>query len=479
MAEIGTRFAPSPTGHLHLGGARTAVFNWLLARHFGGKFCLRIEDTDLLRSKQEYTDSILASMRWLGLDWDGDLIYQTQRTDIYNAYVDKLLASGHAYWCSCSREEVEAMREEARAKGSKPRYNGHCRDLNCGPGPDHCVRLRIPDTGRVSFTDLVKGPIAVDVQELDDFVIRRADGMPTYNMAVVVDDHEMGLTHIIRGDDHISNTPKQILLYQALDIPVPQFGHVPMILGKDKQKLSKRHGAKAVIEYEKDGLLPEALVNYLARLGWSHGDQELFTRDELISFFDGTSLNPSAACFDDVKLAWCNAQYMRGLPLVDLARKVAPFVERVGLPVPSQQRLETLCVLFRERASDLLGLAESFRPLLIPAEALAYAEKGRAKHFTPAAALHLKKLADIFAAVSPFESEPVNAALNAYVEENGLRFKEVAPPLRTALMGFMGGSHLNEIMAFLGKDETLARLKRAEDLSLQAGANDGGSHGTV
>ncbi|MBO4368523.1 MAG: glutamate--tRNA ligase, partial [Desulfovibrio sp.] len=279
MASVVTRFAPSPTGHLHLGGARTAIFNWLLARHFGGTFRLRIEDTDLLRSKQEYTDSILASMRWLGLNWDGELVYQTKRTELYNAYVEKLLASGHAYYCSCTAEEVEAMRVKAKASGLKPRYDGHCRDLGLGPGNGRCVRLRVPDTGRIVFDDLVKGSIATDVKELDDMVIRRADGMPTYNMAVVVDDHEMGLTHIIRGDDHVSNTPKQILLYEALGLPVPRFGHVPMILGKDKQKLSKRHGAKAVIEYEKDGLLPEALVNYLARLGWSHGDQELFTMD--------------------------------------------------------------------------------------------------------------------------------------------------------------------------------------------------------
>ena len=466
MSHVVTRFAPSPTGHLHLGGARTAIFNWLLARHFGGKFCLRIEDTDLLRSKQEYTDSILASMRWLGLDWDGELIYQTQRTDLYNAYVDRLLASGHAYWCGCSPDEVEAMRERARAAGQKPRYDGHCRDLGLGPGEGRCVRLRIPDTGRIVFDDLVKGPIATDVQELDDMVIRRADGMPTYNMAVVVDDHEMGLTHIIRGDDHVSNTPKQILLYQALGLPVPRFGHVPMILGKDKKKLSKRHGAKAVIEYEKDGLLPAALVNYLARLGWSHGDQELFTMEELISYFDGTSLNPSAACFDDEKLAWCNAHYMRNMPLEELCALVRPFVARAGLGELSVERLQPLCLMFRERASDLLGLAESFRPLLVSADALEYAEKDRKKHFTAQGARHLEALSALFAACSPFEAAAVEATLNAYVADNGLRFKEVAPPVRTALMGFMGGSHLNEIMAFLGREETVARLERARQLCI-------------
>ena len=340
-----TRFAPSPTGHLHIGGARTAIFCWLLARHFGGRFHLRIEDTDLLRSKQEYTDSILASMRWLGLDWDGDLTYQTQRADVYNRYVDKLLETGHAYWCSCTPEEVDAMREEARQNGLKPRYNGRCRDKNIGPGEGHCVRLKAPMAGKVVFDDLVKGKIAVDVAELDDMVIRRADGMPTYNMAVVVDDYEMGITHVIRGDDHVSNTPRQILIYEALGLPVPHFGHVPMILGPDRQKLSKRHGARAVIEYQQDGLLPQALVNYLVRLGWSHGNQELFTKDELIEYFDGTNLNPAAAAFDPAKLEWCNAHFMRELPLPELAALVAPFVEAAGLGSLPLAKLEPLCVM--------------------------------------------------------------------------------------------------------------------------------------
>ncbi|MBQ7617668.1 MAG: glutamate--tRNA ligase [Desulfovibrio sp.] len=464
MSQVVTRFAPSPTGHLHLGGARTAIFNWLLARHFGGKFCLRIEDTDLLRSKQEYTDSILASMRWLGLDWDGELIYQTKRTELYNSYVEELLAKGQAYYCSCSPEEVEAMRERARATGQKPRYDGHCRDLGLGPGAGRCVRLRLPDSGRVVFDDLVKGPIATEVQELDDMVIRRADGMPTYNMAVVVDDHEMGLTHIIRGDDHVSNTPKQILIYQALNLPVPRFGHVPMILGKDKKKLSKRHGAKAVIEYEKDGLLPSALVNYLARLGWSHGDQEIFSLEELIKYFDGTSLNPSAACFDDEKLAWLNAHYLRDLPLETLAKEVQPFVASEGFSELSLERIIPLCVMFRERASDLLGLAQSFRPLLLPSSELSYVAKDQKKHFTRAGAVHLEEFAKLLSKVEPFSADQIETCLNSYVEERGLRFKEVAPPLRTALMGFMGGSYLKDIMAFLGKDESLRRLERARSL---------------
>lgn len=461
MSQVVTRFAPSPTGHLHLGGARTAIFSWLLARHFNGLFHLRIEDTDLLRSRQEYTDSILASMRWLGLDWDGQVTYQTQRADLYNQYVDRLLESGHAYWCSCTPEEVEAMRETARQQGLKPRYNGHCRELGLGPGEGRCVRLKAPREGKIVFDDLVKGRIAVDAAELDDMVIRRADGMPTYNMAVVVDDHEMGVTHVIRGDDHVSNTPRQILLYEALGLPVPRFGHVPMILGPDRQKLSKRHGARAVIEYESDGLLPEALMSYLARLGWSHGDQELFTPKELVEYFDGNNLNPASAGFDPAKLDWCNSKFMRQLPLADLAARVKPFVAAEGLEPGSGARLEALCLMFRERASNLKSLAESFRPLLTAANELEYVEKDAKKHFSASGAEHLKALGEIFAALQNFDAASIEEALNDYVADNGLKFKEVAPPLRTALMGFMGGSHLNEIMSFLGKDETLARLARA------------------
>jgi glutamyl-tRNA synthetase len=461
MSDVITRFAPSPTGHLHIGGARTAIFSWLMARHYGGRFYLRIEDTDTLRSKQEYTDAILASMQWLGLDWDGEPIFQTRRTELYNNVVDRLLGTGHAYWCACAPEEVEAMREVARQNGTKPRYNGKCRELSLGPGLGRCVRLKIPLAGKVVFDDMVKGRIAVDVGELDDMVIRRADGMPTYNLAVVADDHDMGITHVIRGDDHISNTPRQILIYQSLELPVPRFGHVPMILGHDRQKFSKRHGARSVIEYERDGLLPQALVSYLARLGWSHGNQELFSRKELIDYFDGNNLNPAAAAFDPAKLEWTNAQFMRGLPLVELAGLAAPFVYREGFEDIPTERLTALCLLFRERAADLSALAASFRPLLVPAAALGLNEKDAAKHLTDAGKNHLRGLLEALRGFEPFEAAALNDALNRYVAANSLTFKQVAPPLRTALMGFMGGTHLNEIMAFLGREETLNRIGRA------------------
>lgn len=463
MPDVVTRFAPSPTGHLHIGGARTAIFNWLLARHFDGRFYLRIEDTDMLRSKQEYTDAILASMEWLGLDWDGPQVRQTQRTKLYNSLVDRLLASGHAYWCGCTPKEVEAIREQARRDGAKPRYNGKCRERGFGPGKGRCVRLKIQLEGKTVFDDMVKGRIAVDVGELDDMVLRRADGMPTYNMAVVADDNDMGVTHVIRGDDHVSNTPRQILIYQALGLPIPRFGHIPMILGHDRQKLSKRRGARSVIEYRRDGLLPEALVSCLARLGWSHGNQELFTKEELVRYFDGVNLNPAAAAFDPAKLEWTNGQFLRGMPLAELASLVAPFVREEGLDDVPEEQLVSLCRLFRERSPDLRALARSFRPLLVPAAGLDVNGKDAAKHLTDAGKAHLRSIAEVFSACDPFDAATINKALNSYVVDNNLTFKQVAPPLRTALMGFMGGSHLNDIMDFIGREETLARLARAEN----------------
>ncbi|MEG2172651.1 MAG: glutamate--tRNA ligase [Desulfovibrionaceae bacterium] len=459
MTKVVTRFAPSPTGHLHIGGARTAIFCWLLARHFGGQYFLRIEDTDVERSRQEYTDSILASMLWLGLDWDGELVYQTQRTDLYNAYVDTLLASGHAYWCACTPDEVDAMREDARAKGLKPRYDGRCRTRNVGPGEGHCVRLKAPLTGRVVFDDLVKGTIAVDVAELDDMILRRSDGMPTYNMAVVVDDYEMGVTHVIRGDDHVSNTPKQILIYEALGLPLPRFGHVPMILGPDKQKLSKRHGARAVIEYQQDGLLPQALVNYLVRLGWSHGDQELFSLEELKTLFDGTSLNAAPSAFDPDKLHWLNAQYLRATPAAELAALTKPFVDAAfGGKAYAAERLEGAVGLYRERANSLVELAAAVQSLLVTAADLVFDPAAKAKALKDNALTHVAALRAAFAVLTPFDAPTLEACMHTYVEQGGFKFKQVGPPVRLALTGSLGGPHLPDVMALLGREESLARL---------------------
>ncbi len=456
--KVVTRFAPSPTGHLHIGGGRTAIFCWLLARHFGGEFRLRIEDTDTERSKQEYTDSILASMKWLGLDWDGDLTYQSQRKDVYNKYVDKLLETGHAYYCDCSVEEVEAMREVARAKGEKPRYNGKCRERGLGYAEGRAVRLKVPAEGRVVFDDMVKGPIAVDVNELDDMVLRRADGMPTYNMAVVVDDYEMGVTHVVRGDDHVSNTPKQILIYQALGLTVPTFGHVPMILGPDKQKLSKRHGARAVVEYQQDGLLPEALVNYLVRLGWSHGDQEIFSLQELVKLFDGKNLNSSAAAFDPDKLQWLNGYYLKHTPLDKAVELTRPFIEKSGLSLDGKNA-EAAISLYIERASNLNDLAEQVKPYLQNIEDVVFEEKalnaldGQGK----------EQIKNVLSLVrdTEFTAENLEHVIHDYVETSGVKFKLVGTPLRSALIGLAGGPSIHLIMFALGKAETIKRLERA------------------
>ncbi len=464
MSTIVTRFAPSPTGHLHIGGARTALFCWLLARHFGGQFLLRIEDTDTERSRKEYTDSILASMRWLGLTWDGELTYQSQRADVYTGYVDKLLQSGHAYWCECSPETVEAMREEARQKGLKPRYNGCCREKKLGPGAGRVVRLKAPLEGSVVFEDMVKGFIATSVEELDDMVLRRSDGMPTYNMAVVVDDHEMGITHVMRGDDHVPNTPKQILIYQALGLKLPIFGHVPMILGPDRQKLSKRHGARAVIEYEEDGLLPQALINCLVRLGWSRGDQELFTLEELVRHFDGNNLNGSPSAFDPDKLEWLNAHYLRETPPHELVRLVKNFVLAASQELPAEEQLEKLVLLFRERATNLKILAALIHTMLCPAQELSFDPKAVEKNLKPEGKAHLAALEPLFAATRPFTKEALDATLQSYIADNGLSFKQVGPALRLALSASQGGPHLPDMMEVLGPEAVSERLLHAQTL---------------
>ena len=464
MTKIITRFAPSPTGHLHIGGARTAIFCWLMARNSGGKFYLRIEDTDRERSLQEYTDSILDSMRWLGLDWDGEPVYQHTRMDLYNTYIDRLLDSGHAYWCDCTPEAVEAMREEAREKGLKPKYNGCCRERGLGPGPSRVVRFKAPLDGQTVVDDMVKGAVTVDNAEMDDMVLRRPDNTPTYNLAVVVDDAEMGITHVLRGDDHLTNTPRQILIYQALGLPLPKFGHVPMILGPDKQKLSKRHGAKAVIEYQKDGLLPEALVNYLVRLGWSHGDDEIFTLRELIDKFPKGRLSASPSAFDPEKLAWLNAQHLKLTAPDRLAELLTPFLAELDLNAPAPALLATLIELFRERATGLKDMAEAMRFMLIPAARHDYDQAAVDKALTPEGRGHVAALADGLRGLNEFTAENIHAVMHDYVENNGLKMKQVGPPLRVALVGALAGPGLPEIMAWLGKEESLTRLARAVEL---------------
>jgi glutamyl-tRNA synthetase len=461
MQPLVTRFPPSPTGFLHIGGARTALFNWLLARQHNGTFVLRIEDTDRARSTQEMTDAILEGMTWLGMDWDEGPYFQSERTDIYNRYVDQLLETGHAYYCQCTPEEVEAMREKARKEGRKPKYDGTCRERGLGPGPGRVVRFKAPLTGKTVYDDLIKGPVAVDNQELDDFIIRRADGSPIYHMSVVVDDALMKVTHIIRGDDHESNTPKQVLLYKALGFTVPQFGHVPMILGPDKKKLSKRHGATSVMLYKDMGYLPEAMINYLARLGWSHGDQEIFSRDELIRYFSTDHLGKSASVFDMDKLNWLNAHYIKEADPERLASILAWHFERMGHSGLDTNYLKAIVPLYQPRAKTMQEMADQALFFILDSEAIEYDPKAVDKFLQPKDREHLDLLKARFAALDTFDLQSLEGVAAAYLEEQGIKFKAIAQPIRVALTGRTVSPGLFETMEVLGREETLARMERA------------------
>jgi glutamyl-tRNA synthetase len=464
MSRIVTRFAPSPTGFLHIGGARTALFSWLLARSLGGEFRLRIEDTDRERSTQEAIDAILDAMRWLGLEHDGEVVYQSRRAERHNEVIDQLVASGHAYWCDCSKERVDEMRERARAAGRKPKYDGSCREKGLGPDCGGVVRFKTPLAGSVAYDDMVKGPSAVNVEELDDLILRRSDGGPTYNLAVVVDDHDMDVTHVLRGDDHVANTYRQIPIYQAMGWDVPRFGHVPMILGPDKKKLSKRHGALSVMEYEKMGYLPEAVVNYLVRLGWSHGDQEVFSVEELQKLFTTETLSSSPSVFDIQKLDWLSGQYMQQADPDRLAREVERVVvmelgedEAAHL---NMNRLRGAVPLLQPRARHLVDLAEQARMFLVPSAFLHFDEKAVHKFLTPEARELLDGLRTRLAGISPWKEEEIEQCMRAFIEERELAFKVLAQPVRVAVTGSTKSPGLFETLAVLGRDETLERLRR-------------------
>ena len=359
MAKIRTRFPPSPTGYLHIGGARTALFNWLFARQQGGTFVLRIEDTDVARSTEENTRVILEGLQWLGLDWDEGPFFQTQRLDFYRRYVRELLDGGQAYYCHCTPELLEQKRGQARAEGRKPKYDGTCRDQGLGPAPGAAVRLKAPSSGVTRLDDLIKGPVVFQNEELDDLILARGDGMPTYHLAVVVDDITMDITHVIRGDDHVNNTPKQIQIYQALGHPLPQYAHVPMILGPDKTKLSKRHGAVSVLAYREMGILPEALINTLVRLGWAHGDEEIFSREEMIAKFSLEQVGKSAGIFNPEKLLWLNSHYLKESSDEKLAGLVAPFIEARGHPTDDFSYLARVAGTLKARSKTLVEMAEA------------------------------------------------------------------------------------------------------------------------
>ncbi|CAM3589367.1 glutamate--tRNA ligase [Bordetella sputigena] len=462
-SRVRTRFAPSPTGYLHLGGARTALFSWAFARHHGGVFILRIEDTDVERSTPEAVQAILDSMDWLGMQPDEGPFYQMRRMDRYREVVAQMLAAGTAYHCYCMPEEVEAMRERARAQGLKPRYDGTWRPEpgktlpSIPEGRQPVVRFKNPLTGVTAWNDMVKGPISFDNGELDDLIIARPDGTPTYNFCVVVDDWDMGITHVLRGDDHVNNTPRQINILRALGAELPEYGHVPMILGPDGEKLSKRHGAVSVMEYDKDGYLPEAMINYLARLGWSHGDDELFTREQLVEWFDTRHLSKSASQWDPKKLNWVNAHYLRQMADAELAARVAPrIVSRGGDPAAAD--LTAVMALLKDRAETLEQLADGAMLFCGPFEG-APAELA-AQHLTETARDALRDFA-AEASNAEWSKDALSAAIKRVLAARGMKMPQLAIPLRVAVTGQTQTPAIDAVLALLGKDKVLQRLQRA------------------
>jgi glutamyl-tRNA synthetase len=451
---------------LHIGGARTAIFNWLLARHAKGKFILRLEDTDMARSTREMTEEILKAMHWLGLDWDEGPYYQSQRFDLYHEHIEYLLQTGKAYYCDCTPEEVEAMREKARQRGEKPKYDGKCRERGLGPGKDRVVRLKSPLIGETGFEDMIRGFNSVSNQELDDFVLRRADNTPTYNLAVVVDDAKMGITHILRGDDHMSNTPKQVLLYEALDYPIPKFGHVPMILGPDKKKLSKRHGATSVLVYKEMGYLPEAMLNYLVRLGWSFGDQEIFSLQELTDKFSIENIGKSACVFDQEKLSWVNSQHIIHAQPERLADILPEYLEKKEIPVGDKDYLLKIIPLLQPRAKTMLEFADMASFFLVEDNNLEYDAQLISKFITPESKQHLKALKDRFEKVEDFTQKRLEEVIASYLEEKNIKFKVLAQPIRVAITGRKASPGLFETMELLGKDRVLNRFTRVLNLAI-------------
>jgi glutamyl-tRNA synthetase len=461
MLEIVTRFPPSPTGYLHLGGARTAIFNWLYARRMKGRFVLRFEDTDTERSSQEYVNAILDSLEWLGIDWDEGPYFQTQRFPVYREYVQRLLDSGDAYYCTCPPERLDAMRQKAMAAGGKPKYDGTCRNLGRSAGPGAAVRFKAPLTGTTVLDDVVKGGIVFQNEELDDFIICRSDGSPTYNFAVVVDDITMGVNTIIRGDDHVMNTPKQIQLYKALGSPLPVFGHVPMVLGKDRTRLSKRHGATSVSAYREMGFLPEAMLNYLVRLGWSHGDQEFFTRQELVEVFNLENIGRAAGVFDSEKLSALNADHMKALPPAQLVDRLRPFLKARGVDRIESVANEKVVASLAPRSKTLVEMAD--QALFYYQDEVAY-DPDAAKKFLNAEALPaLRPLTAKLAALENYTETALEDAFKAVMRETGLKLGMIAQPVRVALSGRAASPGIFEITAIIGKEKTLARLGKAID----------------
>jgi glutamyl-tRNA synthetase len=468
--SVKTRFAPSPTGFLHVGGARTALFSWLHARKHGGKFVLRIEDTDLQRSTAESINAILEGMTWLGLEYDEGPFYQTQRFDRYNEVIQQLLDSGQAYRCNCSKERLDSLREEQMQQKLKPRYDGHCRGRDIGADEPHVVRFCNPSSGNVVVNDLVRGRIVFSNDELDDLIIRRTDGSPTYNLTVVVDDLDMGITQVIRGDDHLNNTPRQINLLAALDRQPPQYAHVPMILGDDGARLSKRHGAVSVMEYRMQGVLPEALLNYLVRLGWSHGDQEVFSVDEMIELFDIADVNRAASAFNTDKLLWLNQHYIKADDPARIARLLSPHMGDLGIDPSVEPPLVDVVVAQQERARSLVEMAEI--SAFIYKDFDDYDEKSARKHLRPAVLEPLGKLRDALAALDDWVPEVLHRTVTEVAESMDLKLGKVAQPLRVAVVGRAASPGIDITLQLVGREACLRRIDRAiEYIRQRAGGN--------
>jgi glutamyl-tRNA synthetase len=460
LMSVVTRFAPSPTGMLHLGGVRTALFSWLYARHTGGKFILRVEDTDRERSTDEAVRVILDGMTWLGLAADADPYFQSQRFDRYREVIGEMLKAGSAYHCYCTKEELDALREQQIARKEKPRYTGICRERSeprAGVSP--VVRFRNPLTGAVVVQDLVHGPVTFQNTELDDLIIARSDGTPTYNFCVVVDDRDMGVTHVIRGDDHLNNTPRQMNMLAALGATPPAYAHVPMILGPDGAKLSKRHGAVSVLQYQEEGFLPDALLNYLVRLGWSHGDQEIFTREEMIAAFDIHDVNKAASAFNPEKLLWLNQQHMVRAAPATLVPHLRVQLQRLGVDSTDQALLEGVILAQRERAKTMKEMAQSSRFFF--ADSIELDPKAAARHLAGDSLALLGKVRERLGALRGWDAAAINVALNELATQLQTGLGKIAQPLRVAVTGTAVSPPIDSTLALLGRERTLARVDAA------------------
>ena len=459
--KVVTRFAPSPTGFLHIGGIRTALFSWLYARRHGGEFLLRIEDTDRERSTDAALQVILDGMEWLGLDHDRDIVYQSARTEQYKAAIQQLLERDLAYYCYCTREELEAMRREAMSRGEKPRYNGKYRDLGRLPaeGDTPVVRFKNPLDGDVVIDDLIQGRVVISNRELDDLIIARSDGSPTYNLTVVVDDADMGITHVIRGDDHLNNTPRQINIFNALGFAAPKYAHIPLILDSDGKKLSKRHGAASVLEYREQGYLPEALLNYLVRLGWSHGDQEIFSIAEMTGLFDIARVNKAAAALNPDKLAWLNQHYLSESKAERIACLLKRKLVELGVDVSGPPDLKEVAGIQKERVKTIAEMADQSR--FFYEEFAEYDETAAKKHLRPVALEPLRQARETFSALDTWGREALHAAIDAVAEQQAIKFGKIAQPLRVAVTGGAISPSIDVTLELLGRDRTLSRLDRA------------------